>query len=171
MGLHAGATGARGNDTGECMATRKRTRKTGPVPPLTFPVTDESGTVTITARHVKYHVLAGMEAALVGESKDEADPTGVKYLRERIIKLGKVTTAIDTGDPDDEDLKACAGDFEKFYNLEGNENLAWLGWAEYLRALDGALSKSGATDRSDGDGESGGAAEPDAPAVPQMRAV
>src|SRR5690349_1604326 len=98
-------------------------RKSTKLPPLVFDVETENGTATLTAEHLKLHELAGLADAFVGETNGEADPTGLAYLRERIFKLGRVTIAVDTGDPDDPDLAACRGDFAKFYRLEGNENL------------------------------------------------
>lgn len=150
----------------------KYKRRTGALPPLVFTVDTECGTVEITAKHLTYHENAAMDLELVGAVPDSWD-TKAKLLRERVLKLARVTLSVDTGDPEDPDIAACGGNWEQFYALPGNENLAYLGWYEYGRAVDGHLSKSGSQVRGDRDDESGAEAQPGGPAavtlVPAVR--
>jgi hypothetical protein len=144
------------------LKTVKYKRRTTALSPVTFTVDTECGTIEITARHLTYHENAALDFDLIGLVPEEWEPKR-KLLRERVLKLARVTLSVNTGDPDDPDL--ASGDFEHFYSLPGNENLAYLGWYEYGRAVDGRVSKSGSQVRGDSHDESGAAAGPGDPAT------
>jgi hypothetical protein len=141
----------------------KRRKDGSRLPDVTFDVETNDGTASMTARHLRYHELAGLNHALIGEVSDKADPTGVEQLKERRLKLAKVLVAVDTGDDDDDapDRNADEKAWARYLALDGNENLTWLAWPAYLGALEGATPKSSTTGDSGGADDGGGAAEPD----------
>jgi hypothetical protein len=148
------------------MSERKpyKRRKDGTrLPDVSFDVETLDGTVAMTARHLLYHELAGLNHQLIGQLTDKPDPSGRFQLKERRLKLAKVLVSADTGEPDP-DVPASGADekaWTRFLRLDGNENLTWLGWGKYLEALEGATPKSGTEDDSRAADARGREEEPD----------
>lgn len=120
---------------------------------VTFPVHTKDGDATVTAHNYTIAQFRGLDDQLIGEISEDADPTGGKYLRERILKLELAVVKIEDVDPDD--LEATKGDVGKLLRLEGNEDLAWLTYEELMKTLFGRHSKSSdvGAGTSDGTGE------------------
>jgi hypothetical protein len=119
--------------------------------PFSFWVDTPQGSVEHFGRYLELHEYHGLTSALVGELEIERD-AGKRLLRERVLKLKQVVTSVE------HDEWAKSGrDPEKFYNLPGNANLAWLAWDAYEGALLGAYraeaTKSGTEAALDPPGE------------------
>lgn len=127
------------------------------MPPVVFDVELSNGTATITAKHLCWHEVNGLEQSLIGVVPEKADVTGQLELKRRIKKLGAVTTAIDTGS--EEGNAEVGTDFAAYYALPGNEDLAFVGWATYYSALAGVTPKSSSEDSGASDGEGRGEAQ------------
>lgn len=123
------------------------------------------GTATFEFRNVTIAGYRGLDDAIAGELPEGLDPTGRKYLSERILKLERVTARI--ADIDDDDLRDTGGDVKKILRLPGNEDLAWLAFDVFAAEIFGRHSKSGNVSPRGGDADGGTEApegrQPDAP--------
>lgn len=146
--------------------------------PLRFEVAiiDDDGdvvTVAAVAEHVRYHRLRGLNALLVGEVHEHADPTGEEELKARRLKLRAVLEQYEGLDESiaPGGVLARGLPLERFIDDPANADLVFATWQAYMEALaDPRTFRRDADHRGEGgDAQSASARQVPDPHVPGVR--